>query len=125
MEKKLAEEIRDAHEAALCGIYMRVWFDFSDGDSWSTASVSSNEVIRYKSEYIYEVTEIPPYRLEELFGDDESFREDPNEFRAWYLDEDDGQNSFSQTDQAEDWARGKGAELLAELLRQENNKNPI
>lgn len=78
-----------------------------------------------KSNYIYEVTAVHPYSLAEFFGNDESFIEDPDEFRAWYLDEDDGENSLSQTDQAEYWARGEGAELLARLLRRENNKNQI
>lgn len=125
MVEKLAEVIREANEMALCGIYARVWFDFRDGDSWSTESASSNDTIRYKSKYIYEVTEVQPYSLAEIFGNDESFKEDPDEFRAWYLDEDDGENSLSQTDQAEYWARGEGAELLARLLRRENNKNQI
>ena len=123
MVEKLAEVIREANEMALSGIYARVWFDFRDGDSWSTESASSNDTIRYKSKYIYEVTEVQPYSLAEIFGNDESFKEDPDEFRAWYLDEDDGENSLSQTDQAEYWARGEGAELLARLLRREHNQN--
>lgn len=78
-----------------------------------------------KSNYIYEVTAVHPYSLAEFFGNDESFIEDPDEFRRRYLYEDDGENSLSQTAQAEAeyWARGEGAELLARLLRREHNQN--
>ena len=125
MVEKLAEVIREANEMALSGIYARVWFDFRDGDSWSTESVSSNDTIRYESNYIYEVTEVQPYSLAEFFGNDEPFIEDPDEFRKRYLYEDDGENSLSPTAQAEAeyWAKGEGAELLARLLRREHNQN--
>lgn len=46
MVEKLAEVIREANEMALHRIYARVWFDFRDGDSWSTASASLNEITR-------------------------------------------------------------------------------
>lgn len=103
VKNKLAKEVREAHKIALGGTHANVWIDLEDGDVWT---ICGEPNASYVSPAIVCVTNVAPYTLEEVFGDDSNLEEDPEGFLDWYLNEDDpNSNTLYPIGVVENWER--------------------
>lgn len=78
--KRVAEAIREAHGYALDGMSAQVFYDTETGAVETTVVPGA-----CGTETQIRVTEVRPYTLRELYGDDPELIADPEGFREWYL----------------------------------------
>lgn len=115
VKNKLAKEVREAHKIALGGTHANVWIDLEDGDVWT---ICGEPNASYVSPAIVCVTDVAPYTLEEVFGDDSNLKEDPEGFLDWYLNEDDP-NALFPLGVVENWEQNGLKDAIEWLDRRE------